>query len=927
MNNTRKLHLRTTSLVLTFAMILGCVCSTASAETSSEYVEQQSGSAVNRVYDSGNVTLSNKVEADKTGKTFKISLGVKVIDSTKLTTQTDSTSSDTENSEIKDSGYLASQSNARTLLDVQSSLTELQKAEPLYEVRYYIQPGFKVVESSIPEKAVLEEDGQYVSWPNLTASAISTFSTNIKLQAVTAEGEEATSVDNSEDVNDQSGVYQDGEAIYLFAQSSVNLPPITAKTATLDDWNARTYDINLSVTAQSKIVTSTTPCDIILVLDRSGSMANNIDTATYAPKNNPTNGNSYYIILNGNYQQVVYKYNSLIFWHSSGWYYDDGDWQRVYPSVGGSGSDGNYQFYTQTISSQTKLKALKTAANNFVDNVKTNSSDSRIGVVSFSSSAAIITSLNGKQLLKVGNVASATNIHNAINGLTADGATGSDYALQMVKTLFDATSKYESVTTESPRNKVVIFFTDGEPNHSSGFSQTVATAAIRAAKTLKESPYSATVYSIGVFSGLSGDDLTQVENYMKDVASPKPSPSTEKQYYPASDAEALNVVFDSISTEVGSISGATVTDVIDPRFELTEVSKTALQSSGAVVTNNSNGSQTIAWSGQAINVKKDAAGNLIPDWKKSFTVQAKDQFIGGNNIPTNVLAGSGVTYGTNQSVPFPQPTVNVRPEFYLGNADNTVFYGENVPDTSISPFTVDSLDIFCGKSSTGAFSYQWAKADGALFPATTAPTFPTNQIPDGSTTYRLVATFKPSASSADSKANTKDDTHPDGRVASDTTNTTGTESAAPNGKYTVNVAKGSLKITKTIVDTKGATVTTADPNQFFTFKIERYAPTDTTLATVVSTSYEVIYTTKGTGSKTITNLPGGNYKVTEIANSAWRYKLDSSTLQTQTKFIGRNNPLTNPPFNDSVAVDYKNNLSNPYWISSKDSVTNVFTTN
>lgn len=46
--------------------------------------------------------------------------------------------------------------------------------------------------------------------------------------------------------------------------------------------------------------------------------------------------------------------------------------------------------------------------------------------------------------------------------------------------------------------ELLYFFTDGEPNHQSGFDKSVANSAITSAKTIKAD---ADIYTIGIFSG------------------------------------------------------------------------------------------------------------------------------------------------------------------------------------------------------------------------------------------------------------------------------------------------------------------------------------------------------------------------------------------------------------------------------------------
>lgn len=66
-----------------------------------------------------------------------------------------------------------------------------------------------------------------------------------------------------------------------------------------------------------------------------------------------------------------------------------------------------------------------------------------------------------------------------VNSLQEAGATSADYGLTMAQTELKANGRKDA-------QKVVIFFTDGEPNHSNGFSNTVANAAISKSQELKK---------------------------------------------------------------------------------------------------------------------------------------------------------------------------------------------------------------------------------------------------------------------------------------------------------------------------------------------------------------------------------------------------------------------------------------------------------
>ena len=75
---------------------------------------------------------------------------------------------------------------------------------------------------------------------------------------------------------------------------------------------------------------------------------------------------------------------------------------------------------------------------------------------------------------------------------------------------------------------------------------------------------------------------------------------------------------------------------------------------GATVTENDDGTTTVTWTNTTVNSK---TGNT-PGWHETIEIKAKDNFIGGNMIPTNGSA-SGITIDGNTK-PFPQPSVNVK---------------------------------------------------------------------------------------------------------------------------------------------------------------------------------------------------------------------------------------------------------------------------
>ena len=159
-----------------------------------------------------------------------------------------------------------------------------------------------------------------------------------------------------------------------------------------------------------------------------------------------------------------------------------------------------------------------------------------------------------------------SELQNKVNALRPAGATAADNAMDLAKTLVEQ-SKTEAENSSDRKNakRVVIFFTDGEPNHSRGFDEDVANDAIASAKTIKSAAY---IYTIGVFNGAKASDTTGSLNaYMHGMSSNYPdataynklgtrakdSKGDDTQYYKAAENAAdLNNIFTEIGDEIAS---------------------------------------------------------------------------------------------------------------------------------------------------------------------------------------------------------------------------------------------------------------------------------------------------------------------------------------------------------------------------------------
>ena len=149
---------------------------------------------------------------------------------------------------------------------------------------------------------------------------------------------------------------------------------------------------------------------------------------------------------------------------------------------------------------------------------------------------------------------------NTINQIQPAGATRANYGLELA----------EKITTTYGRKdakKIIVFFTDGTPTKQNKFDAGVANAAVTAAKNMKDGK--ATVYTIGIFdganpsAGIQDSGKSQKENkFMQAVSSNYPNATAwdthgtraeNSDYYKsATNAEELKKVFDDISQAITS---------------------------------------------------------------------------------------------------------------------------------------------------------------------------------------------------------------------------------------------------------------------------------------------------------------------------------------------------------------------------------------
>lgn len=475
-------------------------------------------------------------------------------------------------------------------------------------------------------------------------------------------------------------------------------------------------------TGSTTTTTSTEPVDIILVLDVSGSMDKDIVSYTYtAAYEINKNRTYYYQDANGQYQQAYHCGGGLT--HDGGWYTQDHrignhPGTRLTPKT--SADSTGTQFYTRTQSTTKKIDALRSAVNGFIDSVAAKSANSQIAIVKFAGDKTDTVgndtyreggyTYNYSQIVRNLTTVDATGadaLKTAVNALRAAGATAADYGMQHAQTIITGAAN-------NGRQKVVVMFTDGEPNHNNGFDNSVANDAISASKAMKNNGNGATVYTIGCFGGTPGSNVTDYMNY---VSSNYPNATSmtdagtkasDNFYKTVGSTADLDAIFQEISQTAG---GATLTlgsqtvlkDVVSEYFDLPEnaadnitaqsYSCTGFDADGHPTWSNTpdTASYTVTVNDKTISVTgfdysanwvgKDTTTGVMhtPGKKLVVTIPIVDNGTGTGTVPTNGPDSAVYDKDGNLVCSFAQPTTYF-PYFTVTHIqsnvnDNGVNYG------------------------------------------------------------------------------------------------------------------------------------------------------------------------------------------------------------------------------------------------------------
>ena len=254
----------------------------------------------------------------------------------------------------------------------------------------------------------------------------------------------------------------------------------------------------------------------------------------------------------------------------------------------------------------------------------------------------------------------AAAFRNTINSINPAGATRADYGLQLAQS---QTSNREDA------KKIVIFFTDGSPTSYSGFESGVASNAVSAAKAMKDAKatvYTIGIFSDADPSADPTAQRTSNENkFMHAVSSNYPNATYTQSwsgwnwnlgthegsgfYKSASNAADLDKVFDDISSEIVKGSGYP-----------TNATEGAEHTSGYITIDDAlgaymqvDGFKAIALNGQTFeNPTKTTAGNVDTyTFEGKVTMGSNDVSLG--NVVITVTKSDDLAVGDKVQVKVP----------------------------------------------------------------------------------------------------------------------------------------------------------------------------------------------------------------------------------------------------------------------------------
>ena len=279
---------------------------------------------------------------------------------------------------------------------------------------------------------------------------------------------------------------------------------VVDKTVNYDEDGNYSLTLEAYVTNEVTKGSKTTPLDIVLVLDVSGSMDDDLGESTW--EYTPTDEQRWsYSDINGS------RWTTYYFRDDDGNYYEveaesDGSWRNRQYSIGYYTGSGFYRdwnqlgttsrnqnanlwtgsLYTRQEITTSKMEAMQSAVNGFIDQVAENAAGAdndvthRISIVKFAGSSTDSVgndtyndwfyTYNYSQVVKDLTEVSGSNVQvlkNTVNSLEASGATQVNYGLNHAQRVL--TGEGQLTGAREDAKKVAVVFTDGNPTSGSSW--------------------------------------------------------------------------------------------------------------------------------------------------------------------------------------------------------------------------------------------------------------------------------------------------------------------------------------------------------------------------------------------------------------------------------------------------------------------------
>lgn len=390
----------------------------------------------------------------------------------------------------------------------------------------------------------------------------------------------------------------------------------------------------------------------------------------------------------------------------------------------------------------TKLAALKNAANTFIDTLKSKSPESEIAIIWYSGDEGGNTSITNSGFKQLNKDEDVSSLKRTIADQDASGGTPMGVALETARNQLSSAkhekNKYVVFMTDglpghsSSNNNWNCMVANNAVNNAKLIKDDATTlytvgVGLKARDTFEwKEGHSATTEDYTGHEGWketsfwgftkihknSNRKLITGSEFLSEHIATKSSDGTKKYAYDTSGLNDLVNTFNVIAGSIGdlfTVQPKEIVDVIDARFKLTDDGLNDLATNrrlgtGSIKTNNDgskeiiwtdsttgsevgkvtiveqgNGTTKITWTGQAARIGNGATENKNDKgWNASFRIQAKDDFIGGNMIPTNG-ADSGIYLDDGGIKKFEQPSVNVKLlNLNISSKEITVFKGDPI---------------------------------------------------------------------------------------------------------------------------------------------------------------------------------------------------------------------------------------------------------